>query len=56
MKDYNDELVEYCGVCKSLHLVEEDNHVICMNCGSVDYSFKAHIEFWLKKYGSKRAD
>ena len=42
--------VEACGTCKSLYLVNEDNkHVVCMRCGSVNHIEKyTNIEQYLK--------
>lgn len=37
---YDDEPVEYCLACNSLHLVHEEsrNVTICMNCGAEDFT------------------
>ncbi len=42
--------VEACGTCKSLYLVnEDDGHVVCMRCGSVNHVEKYdNIEQYLK--------
>lgn len=46
----DEEIVEYCAACGSLHLLEDDGHVICGNCGAVDfYSISPNIEDYLKK-------
>jgi hypothetical protein len=51
---YNDEPVEYCLACNSLHIVyEEDNNaVLCMNCGAMDFTAMApSIDKYLKMVG-----
>lgn len=46
----DEEIVEYCASCNSLHLLEEDGHVVCGNCGAVDfYSISPNIKDYLSK-------
>jgi uncharacterized Zn finger protein (UPF0148 family) len=46
----DEEIVEYCAACGSLHLLEDDGHVVCGSCGAMDfYSISPSIDNYLKK-------
>lgn len=49
-KEYNEEPVEYCISCGSLHIKDNDGHSVCMNCGSVDFTEQTNIYKYLLKY------
>lgn len=48
-EEYNNELVEYCGVCTSLAIVELEgsNIIYCKGCGNPNNIRKNNINVWL---------
>lgn len=44
---YNIDSLESCTHCGSLHLIEENEDVICKNCGSKNYTTYTNIFNWL---------
>ena len=52
--NYNDDPVEYCAYCKSLHILETKNGVICGSCGAENYTnTHKNIEEYLERFGKR---
>lgn len=46
---YNEEPVEYCKLCNSLHITIEYDHLFCGQCGSIDFTGTTDINTWLER-------
>ncbi|MCT4631287.1 MAG: hypothetical protein N4A76_00955 [Firmicutes bacterium] len=51
-KDYNDEPVEYCLACNSLHILEDaSGNTICGSCGVTNFTATTSIDAYLTHSG-----
>jgi transcription elongation factor Elf1 len=52
---YNNQPVETCMNCNSLHIVEEGDDIVCKSCGSKNYTEIINIYKWIDVQKDKRS-